>query len=73
MKNNKKSTNNQHSRPFRICVNTSKDENKAFWKEIGAAWPHKNGNGFNLTLFAMPIDGKACIFEPSEENSQGND
>lgn len=71
MRNSKQSTNNPQktdNRPFRVCINTSKDENKAYWKEIGAAWPHKNGEGFNLTLFATPLDGKACIFPPSEGN-----
>ena len=37
------------------------------WHEIGAAWPTKSGNGFNLDLFAFPVDGKLSLFVPSEK------
>jgi hypothetical protein len=31
------------------------------WTEIGAAWPHKDGQGFNLKLDAMPAHGAEVV------------
>ena len=33
------------------------EDDKAFWHEIGAAWPHGDGNGFNLKLVLLPPAG----------------
>jgi hypothetical protein len=38
---------------------------KTRWHEIGAAWPTKAGNGFNLRLFALPIDGQITLMVPT--------
>jgi hypothetical protein len=36
----------------------SDDKNaKGFWTKIGAAWPHKDGEGFSLKLDFLPLDG----------------
>lgn len=32
---------------------------KAIWTRIGAAWPHKDGNGFSLKFDFYPADGQA--------------
>ena len=37
-----------------------------FWLKIGAAWPHKDGKGFNITLSALPPDARLVLREPSE-------
>jgi hypothetical protein len=34
---------------------------KANWTRIGVAFPHKDGNGFNAELRAMPVSGKLVI------------
>jgi hypothetical protein len=39
---------------------------KKRWHDIGAAWPTKSGNGFNVTLFALPIDGQFSLFVPTD-------
>lgn len=33
----------------------------AFWTKIGAAWQHADGNGLNLTLSLLPLDGRVVI------------
>lgn len=33
----------------------------AFWTKIGAAWQHADGNGLNLTLNLLPLDGRVVI------------
>lgn len=42
-------------------------KDKKRWHEIGAAWPTKSGNGFNVTLYALPVDGQLALFIPSEK------
>ena len=37
---------------------------KARWYEIGAAWRTKSGDGFNVTLNALPVDGSFSLFTP---------
>jgi hypothetical protein len=36
-------------------------EKKGRWPEIGAAWKNKDGEGFNLTLDAVPVDGRIVL------------
>ena len=31
---------------------------RAFWTKIGAAWQHKDGDGFNVSLTALPLSGR---------------
>ena len=42
-----------------------KDEDP-FWLKIGAAWAHKDGKGFNVTLSALPLDNRLVLREPTE-------
>ena len=39
---------------------------KRFFNRVGAAWPTKNGNGFNIQLDAVPLDGKLTLCPASE-------
>lgn len=34
---------------------------KARWLEIGVAWEHKDGKGFDITLQAVPVDGRVVL------------
>jgi hypothetical protein len=36
-------------------------EEKSRWLEIGSVWTHANGEGFNVELDALPVDGKIVI------------
>ena len=36
-------------------------DGKSQWTRIGAVWPHKDGQGFGLTLEALPLDGRVEI------------
>ena len=38
----------------------------ASWREIGAAWPNKDGNGFSLTCDAMPLQGRIVMRTATE-------
>jgi hypothetical protein len=45
----------------------SDGKEKIRWHEIGAAWPTESGNGFNVTLYALPVDGQLSLFVPREK------
>jgi hypothetical protein len=40
------------------------------WTKIGAAFPHKEGQGFSIQLQAFPIDGRLVVLppDPADEN-----
>ena len=42
------------------------DRSKGYWTEVGAAWPHKDGKGYNIVLRAHPVDGRVVLREPFE-------
>lgn len=33
----------------------------AFWTRIGAAWAHRDGQGFNVSLSAVPLNGRLVL------------
>jgi hypothetical protein len=41
---------------------------KGFWTRIGAAWPHADGNGFNIQVDIMPLDGRITLRVASEKS-----
>jgi hypothetical protein len=46
---------------FRIYSVSKNGDKKATWQEIGAAWPHKDGKGFNLAFAARPLEGAEVV------------
>ena len=47
---------------------------KSIWNKIGVAWPHKNGEGFNIQLSSLPLDSKVTLLKnkPREEGVTHN-
>ena len=43
---------------------------KGFFTRIGAAWPHKEGNGFNIQLEVVPLNGRIVLLVESEKKDQ---
>ena len=41
---------------------------KGYWTRIGAAWAHANGNGFNIQIDIVPLDGRITLLIPSEKS-----
>ncbi|HEV2692921.1 MAG TPA: hypothetical protein VG347_08515 [Verrucomicrobiae bacterium] len=41
---------------------------KDYWTRIGAAWAHAHGNGFNIQLDTVPLDGRITLLIPSEKS-----
>jgi hypothetical protein len=48
-------------------VREGKDGSKGFWTPIGAAWAHDDGNGFNIQIDMVPLDGKIVLRTPKAE------
>jgi hypothetical protein len=40
---------------------------KGFFTRIGAAWQHKDSNGFNVQLDCVPLDGRVVLRVASEK------
>ena len=43
---------------------------RRYWLNIGLAFPHKDSNGFNVVLQALPLDGKIVCREITEEEAE---
>ena len=37
------------------------DGDRAYWTNIGCAWAHGDGQGFNVQLSAIPVGGRLII------------
>jgi hypothetical protein len=53
--------------PTHIVYHVRENEDKGFWTRIGAAWPHKDGKGFNVSIDCVPLDGKISLRIPSDK------
>lgn len=47
---------------------TKDDKEKSHWTEIGAAWEHKDGKGFDLLIKIIPLSGRIVLREPNKES-----
>jgi hypothetical protein len=45
------------------------------WTKIGAAFPHKDGNGLNVELRAFPCDGRLVVLpaQPDDTDPKPSD
>lgn len=59
-------TDNPSNRPSHELFVVEGEGDDAFFTKIGAAWPNKNGTGFNLKLSAMPLNGRIVMTEAKE-------
>jgi len=70
-RNNKK-TEKQGPALVAFHVRENKDpKGKGFWTRIGAAWPHEDGEGFNIQIDVLPIDGKIVLRTPKADDGEG--
>lgn len=51
----------QPARPTHSVFVVEGEGESAYWTRIGAAWPHDDGEGFNLQLTCVPLDGRLVI------------
>ncbi len=64
------SENNQSAfRVYSVIPREGKDD---FWLNVGLAFPHNDGKGFNVMLQALPLNAKLVLREAAEEERQSN-
>lgn len=34
---------------------------RSHWTDVGGVWPHQDGKGFDVSLIALPVDGRLSI------------
>jgi hypothetical protein len=52
---------NQTNRPSHAVYVVEGEGDNAYWTKVGAAWAHEDAEGFNITLSAMPLDGRLVV------------
>ena len=49
---------------FRAYTVVKREGAEDWWCPIGAAFMHQDGDGYNVVLQALPIDGKIVLRQP---------
>ena len=53
----------------RVYTVIRRDGQDDYWLNIGLAFPHKDGSGFNIVLQALPLDGKIVCREVTDDDT----
>ena len=62
----------QSSQPTHRAFTVVKREGQEdFWLNIGSVFMHKDGDGFNIVLQALPIDGRIVCREIGDDRGEG--
>jgi hypothetical protein len=63
----------QGDKMFRVYTIVERPKQDDYWLNIGAAFPHDDGKGFNVILQAHPIGEKLVVrlYEPKEAQANG--
>ena len=57
----------QAKSPSHLAYQVSEGQDgKSYFNKVGAAWKHKDGQGYNLHLDSMPVDGRVTLRTPKE-------
>ena len=58
---------------YRIYSIIERPKQEDFWMNVGVAFPHENGDGFNIILQALPIHGNGKLvmraYDPSKDKT----
>ncbi len=49
------------AKPTHRLYRVNGDGDAAIWTPIGAAWPNRDGKGFNLSCDAVPLTGRIVL------------
>ena len=63
----KTTTGNQ---PTHRAYAVTKRNGKSYWREIGAAWAHADGEGFGLSLHYLPLNGAEIVIRKPRADDQ---
>ena len=54
-------TNTSARQPTHRAYVVTKTNDKSYWREIGAVWPHADEDGFTLKLDFLPLNGGEIV------------
>lgn len=54
------------NKPTHRAFAVTKRGEKKRWQEIGAAWSHNDGKGFNLKLDYLPLNGAELVLRVAD-------
>jgi hypothetical protein len=62
----------QGDKMYRVYAVVPRPKQDDYWLNIGAAFPHDDGEGYNIILQAHPIDNKLVVrlYKPKEGEAQ---
>ncbi|MCC6228541.1 MAG: hypothetical protein IT432_04865 [Phycisphaerales bacterium] len=64
---NTTATNGSSRTPSHIAYQVrDREGKKGIWTRIGSAWAHADGNGFNIQIEAVPLDGRISLRVPTD-------
>jgi hypothetical protein len=55
---------------FAVYTVIEREKQDPFWLRIGAAWVHSDGKGYNVTLDALPHNGRIVLRLPKVEEEE---
>jgi hypothetical protein len=64
------SSENQNQPAFRVYSVIPREGKDDYWLNIGLAFPHNDGKGFNVMLQALPLNAKLVLREAAEEEKE---
>jgi hypothetical protein len=56
-----------------FAVSKRGDDKDDWWTPIGAAFPHGDGQGYNIVLHTIPLDGKIVLRPPKDREERGSE
>ena len=66
-------TTRQTNRPSHRVYAVTKNGERSNWREIGAAWAHKDAEGFSLKLDFLPLNGAEIVIRKPKANEAESD
>lgn len=70
---NKTTQKREPTPPVLIAYHVTERGEKSFWSRIGAAWDHKDGEGFTVELELLPATGGRIVLRPPLPESENGD
>ncbi|WP_282078728.1 hypothetical protein [Epibacterium ulvae] len=46
------------------------DGQKSHWSKVAVAWAHKDGQGFNVQMDALPVDGRLVLRAVNDDEDE---
>ena len=59
------------NRPTHRLFHVTGEADQSNWTRIGAAWPHKDGKGFNIDLEYLPQKQGRIVLREETEQQEG--